>query len=76
MAKSAMLILLSFLAVTVQQVQGVYFYAQKYKWRCFQDIVSKNNVSGPETRLTWRADPRNGGADPRRRRAADDRGGQ
>ena len=41
----AMLLLATVLAMISQVSNGVYFYAQKGKWRCFSDTVVKNNVS-------------------------------
>ena len=42
MSASALLIVASLL---IQATQAVYYYAQAGKWKCFQDIVAKNNVS-------------------------------
>ena len=32
-------------SLLIQATQAVYYYAQAGKWKCFQDIVAKNNVS-------------------------------
>ena len=32
-------------SLMIQATQAVYYYAQAGKWKCFQDIVAKNNVS-------------------------------
>ena len=32
-------------SMLIQATHAVYFYAEKGKWKCFQDVVAKNSVS-------------------------------
>ena len=45
MKGKSMLALVLTMAMLTQVTEGVYFYAQSGKWRCFADTVVKNNVS-------------------------------
>lgn len=51
MKTNFILFLVTLLASLSQVTNGVYFYAQKGKWRCFSDTVVKNNVSLPTNKL-------------------------